>query len=173
MANTAVGLSSAPSRHRAGLAVAAYLAYALVAVIGAVTGSLSISVAGTAVYFLVAVALYALFESADRRIAIVALPLAALGCVIQGVGIIEADTSLIRVALVFFGLFLIVLGYLATRSAFAPRWLGIWLALAGAGWCTFVLSGTPYPVQVVVMALGGLSEVALLIWLIVLAVRRS
>ena len=85
---------------------------------------------------------------------------------------IEADTSLIRVALVFFGLFLVVLGYLALRSAFAPRWLGIWLVLAGVGWSTFVFSGAPFAVQVVVMVLGGLSEVALLLWLIVVAVRR-
>ena len=169
---TAVSASSVPSRRQAALPVAAYLAYVLVAVIGAVTGSPEISVAGTAVYFLVAVALYALFAPADRRIAVAALPLAAVGCVIQGVGMLEADTSLLRLALVFFGLFLVVIGYLVARSAFAPRWLGIWLALAGLAWCTFVLPGAPYAARLVLMAFGGLSEVALLLWLVVLAVRR-
>jgi hypothetical protein len=41
-----------------------------------------------------------------------------------------------------------VIGYLVVRSEFAPRWLGIWLVL------------------------GGLSEVALFLWLLVRAVRR-
>ena len=169
---TAGGLTRVPSRQQATLTVAAYLAYVLVAVIGTATGSPAISVAGTAVYFLVALALYALFAPADRRIAVAALPLAAVGCVIQGVGMVEDDTSLIRLALVFFGLFLVVIGYLVTRSAFAPRWLGIWLALAGLAWCTFVLPGAPYAARVVLMVLGGLSEVTLLLWLVVLALRR-
>jgi len=169
---TAVGLTRVPSRQQAALTVAAYLAYVLVAVIGAAAGSAEISVAATAVYFLVAIALYGLFAPADRRIAAAALPLAAVGCVIQGVGMMEADTSLIRLALVFFGLFLVVIGYLVARSAFAPRWLGIWLALAGLAWCTFVLPGAPYAARLVLMAFGGLSEVALLLWLVVLAVRR-
>jgi len=169
---TAVGSTRRPSRQQVTLTLVAYVAYFVVAVAGAATGSVDISVAGTAVYFLVAVALYALFASAARRIAVAALPLAAVGCVIQGVGMIEGDTNLIRLALVFFGLFLVVIGYLVARSAFAPRWLGIWLALAGLAWCTFVLPGAPYAARLVLMALGGLSEVALLLWLVVLAVRR-
>ena len=66
----------------------------------------------------------------------------------------------------------VVIGYLVARSTFAPRWLGIWLALAGLAWCTFVLPGAPYAARLVLMAFGGLSEVALLLWLAVLAVRR-
>ena len=86
---------------------------------------------------------------------------------------VQADPTLARLALVFFGLFLVVIGYLVARSAFAPRWLGMWLAFAGVAWCTIVLlPGAPYAARVVLMVFGGLSEVALLLWLVVLAVRR-
>lgn len=65
-----------------------------------------------------------------------------------------------------------MIGYLVVRSEFAPRWLGIWLVLGGLGWCVAMIPVLPYTLRLVAMVLGGLSEVALFLWLLVRAVRR-
>jgi len=42
------------------------------------------------------------------------------------------------IALVFFGVFQLLIGYLIFRSTFLPRMLGALIALAGLGWLTFL-----------------------------------
>src|SRR3984893_9330214 len=42
------------------------------------------------------------------------------------------------VALVFFGVFQLLIGYLIFRSTFLPRFLGALIAIAGVGWLTFL-----------------------------------
>ena len=43
-----------------------------------------------------------------------------------------------RIALVFFGFFCLLIGYLIFKSDFLPRILGVLMALAGLGWLTFL-----------------------------------
>src|SRR5947199_1471031 len=42
------------------------------------------------------------------------------------------------IALAFFGFYALLTGYLIVRSTFLPRFIGIWSALAGLGWLTFL-----------------------------------
>ena len=153
-------MDSARSRHDARLAGRLYVVYVVLAIAGAVLKSLALSLIGTAAYFVLTVQLYRLVAPVDRGIALVLLPLAALGCVIQGIGMAGADGDLQRLALVFFGLFLVALGYLVARSGFLPRAIGIYLALAGAAWCAVVtIPNVPFALAAAVMAFGGLAEV--------------
>lgn len=72
------------------------------------------------------------------------------------------------VGLVFFGLHLIVLGYLAYRSGFVPRFIGILLVIAGLGYLldTFgAILFAGYTVEVSVVTFVG--EIAIMIWLLV------
>jgi hypothetical protein len=135
-------------------------------VAGAALKSLELSLIGTAAYFVLAVQLYRLVAPVDRRVAFLLLPLAALGCVIQGVGMIEADGGIQRLALVFFALFLVALGYLVARSGFMPRVIGVYLLLAGIAWCTAMIPGMPSPIAVVLMAFGAFAELVLALWLL-------
>ena len=156
------------SAHRDGrIAGRLYVLYFVLAVAGVALGSVALSVAGTAAYFVLCVQLFRLFAPVDRRVAFVVLPLAALGCLIQGVGMIASDRDLQRLALVFFGLFMVALGYLVARSGFMPRAIGVYLLLAGIAWCTAVLVPTlPIPIAVAVMGFGGLSELVFALWLL-------
>jgi hypothetical protein len=49
------------------------------------------------------------------------------------------------VAEIFWGLWLFPLGLLVYRSRFLPRFLGIWLALAGVAWVILSLTGIMWP----------------------------
>lgn len=73
----------------------------------------------------------------------------------------------IRNALVLFGLFDIVLGYLIVKSAFVPRALGVVLMVAGTGWLTFVWTPLSTVLSPVVLPFGGVAEIALMLWLVV------
>jgi hypothetical protein len=143
-----------------------YVAYFVLAIAGMALGSTPLSVVGTGMYFVVAIFLYWTFAPADPRIALALLPLAALGCVIQGIGMIQADRDMRRLALLFFGLFLVVLGYLIARSTLAPPPLGYALAIAGVSWCAIMIPGVSAPLSLGVMALGGAAEIVLALWLL-------
>ena len=143
-----------------------YLAYFVVAIAGAALASTPLSVVGTGVYFVLAIFLYRSFRQGDPVVALALLPLAALGCLMQGIGMVQADRDTQRLALLFFGLFLVVLGYLLARSTFAPRPLAYGLAVVGLGWCAVVIPGLPVAFLAGVMLIGAIAEIALAIWLL-------
>lgn len=157
-------------RQKTATIVVAYIVYIVLAVSGAATSNVAINVAGTVFYFVVAVALYRLFAQVDRRVAIAVLPLAAIGCVIQSLGYLEADPGLIRIALLFFGLFLATLGSLIARSGFAPRLLGALVIVAGAS-ALLVLPGVPQTIAFAAAAFGGVGELGILGWSVVRTIR--
>jgi hypothetical protein len=79
---------------------------------------------------------------------------------------VGSDRDLQRLALVFFALFLVALGYLAARSGFTPRAIGVWLLLAGISWFAVVLIPLPFAVAAGLQGFGGLSELAFALWLL-------
>lgn len=128
---------------------------------------LPLSLVANAVYFVLAIVLFRYFASADPLIAFALLPLAALGCVIQSVGMIQADRGIQLLALVFFGLFLATLGYLLLRADIAPVVIGYALVAAGLASCTLVIPQLPAPLIALVLGLGALAEGAFALWLLV------
>jgi hypothetical protein len=76
-------------------------------------------------------------------------------------------------ALVFFGLYALLTGYLILRSTFLPKFLGVWSCVGGAGWLTFLyqpLGGRLFPFIAVFAILGAL---ALIVWLLVFGVNEQ
>ena len=78
-----------------------------------------------------------------------------------------------QIALVFFGLFQITIGYVIARATFLPRILGVLVAVAGVGWLTVLvpplvnLLGTPLQV------FGFVAEMLLMLWLLVFGVNSQ
>ena len=124
-------------------------------------------VAATWFYVVVAVVLYRLFAPADPLVALALLPLAFIGCLLQAFGQVQADAGLLRLALVPFGLFLLVLGYLIARSSVAPVALGALLAVAGIAWPMVVIPAMPSWYAGVAIVLGIVAEAGLAIWLLI------
>lgn len=77
------------------------------------------------------------------------------------------------IAMVFFGFYALLQGYLMFRSGFLPRALGLLSAAGGLGWLTYLyepLAVRLLPIILAVAALGALSEA---LWLLVAGVNEQ
>ena len=92
----------------------------------------------------------------------------------QALSRIDAFTDIFDAGLVLFGFHLLVLGYLAYRSGFVPRFLGILLAVAGAGYVfdslAEVLSHGSFPDLAAFTFIG---EFLLALWLVIWGSRLA
>lgn len=88
---------------------------------------------------------------------------------------IELHNHGYAVAEIFWGLWLFPLGLLVYRSRFLPRFLGVWLALAGLAWLILSLTGILLPQyhnKVYGMAQPAFfGEIALMLWLVIKGAR--
>ncbi len=71
------------------------------------------------------------------------------------------------IALVFFGGFQLALGYLIFKSTFLPRFIGVLIALAGAGWLVFLVPPLATALLTYLEVLGFAAEASLMLWLLV------
>jgi hypothetical protein len=75
------------------------------------------------------------------------------------------------VAEIFWGLWLFPLGLLVYRSRFLPRFLGVWLVLAGFAWVILSLTGIVLPQYVdqvnTYLQPAILGEIAFMLWLVI------
>lgn len=76
---------------------------------------------------------------------------------------------------VFFGVYCVLIGYLAYRSGFLPRFVGVLMAIGGASYLisSFALFLSPSLAAALpdVTVLGGIAELSLTLWLIVKGVK--
>jgi hypothetical protein len=79
--------------------------------------------------------------------------------------------------LMFAGLWLFPFGLLVYRSRFLPRFLGVWLILAGFAWLGFSLTGFLFPAyEDKVFSITqpvALGEVATMLWLVIMGAREK
>jgi len=76
-----------------------------------------------------------------------------------------------HVALVFAGGFQLFFGYLIYRSGFLPRIIGVMIAVAQAGWLTFLIPPLAAFLITETEVVGFAAEAALMLWLIVMGVN--
>jgi hypothetical protein len=77
------------------------------------------------------------------------------------------------IALVFFGFYALLTGYLIIKSTFLPRVLGLLSVIGGFGWLTFLyppLGGRLFPFLAIFAILGAAS---LIVWLLVFGVNAQ
>jgi hypothetical protein len=77
------------------------------------------------------------------------------------------------IALVFFGLYALLTGYLIIRSTFLPRILGALSVLGGLGWLSFLYPPLGYRLFPYIAAFGILGAAWLMLWLLVFGVNEQ
>jgi Na+-driven multidrug efflux pump len=77
------------------------------------------------------------------------------------------------IALVFFGFYALLQGYLLIRSTFLPRTLGMLSVLGGVGWLSFLYPPLGYRLFFYVAPVGLLGALALMFWLLVFGVNEQ
>jgi hypothetical protein len=155
-------------------------------------------------YIAVTALYYYLFKPVNRSIALIAVflglagstlwavndffvlaPLVILGGA-QSASALAAGQALVflnvhvqasNIVMVAFGFHVILVGYLIFRSTFLPRFLGVWLALAGVGYLVnsfanflaplFAAHLSPY------ILIPGAVEIVLALWLLVMGVNAE
>jgi hypothetical protein len=73
---------------------------------------------------------------------------------------------------IFFGMYLILLGYLSVISKYVSKIVGICLVIAGAGWLTDSLQPLLFPnVNISVGMIAGIGELVFMFWLFIRGIR--
>ena len=150
------------------LAAVVWVAYFVLSITGDRLQILPLKLIANVIYFVVAVVLYRYFADSEPAIALVLLPLAALGCVLQSIGMIQGDRDLQRIAFTPFGLFLATIGVMLLRASIAPQLLGYALVGAGVGGLVFLIPNAPAAVTGIGL-LTMIPEGGLVLWLLLAA----
>jgi hypothetical protein len=78
-----------------------------------------------------------------------------------------------NISLVLFAVFDFLLGYLIYKSTYLPRFLGAWFMIAGVVGLLFLWPPLGTALRFVIIPIGGIAEIALMLWLIVKGVDVS
>ncbi len=153
---------------RARVAGAFYMITIVAGILGYAAGrthlaDISLLVAGAA-YIVVTLLLYELLKPVNRSLSL-------LAAFFSIVGIAHSDNSLF-----FFGFYCVLIGYLIIKSNLLPGAIGVLMVVAGLGHLTNVLVSLLFPalahvVSPIALGLGGIGEISLALWLLVMGVH--
>jgi Domain of unknown function (DUF4386) len=160
-----------------GLARVAGLFYLLTFVTGSLAltlprGRVAMNLVADVCYVAVALFFYAIFKPVSRRISMLAAIIGLAGCALSAVDLLRIAPPRIN-ALVVFGVYCLLIGYLIMRSQFLPRVLGALMAIGGLGWLTFISSAFAQTLSPYNFAPGMIGEGALTLWLLIKGVNAE
>lgn len=114
----------------------------------------------TGCYVAVTILFFDIFRPVNGPLSLVAALFSLAGC---------ADVVPARInALVFFGVYCLLIGYLIFKSTFLPRFLGVLMAIGGLGWLTFLSRNLSHRLSPFNMLPGVLGEGTLTLWLLII-----
>jgi hypothetical protein len=164
-----VGLSP---RLKARMAGALYLLAVLAAAFAELSAPTSLSVTAglfaVACYIAVTVLMYEVLKPANEGLASLA---ASLNFVGGGFEVLRWNPWGVDVAIVFHGLYCLLIAYLVYRSGFLPRALYTLMAFAGLSWLTYLSPSLANDLSPYNIGAGILGEASLMLWLLVMGVN--
>ena len=123
-----------------------------------------------ACYTLVTLLLYYMFAPVNKTVSLVAVSLNVAGLACEA---LRWSPQGADIALVFHGLYCLLIGYLAFTSSFLPRIVGGLMAFAGLGWMTYLSPPVAKYLSPYNLACGLLGEASLMLWLLLMGVNRT
>jgi len=163
------------TRSRARITGAVYLLYFLTAILAAssigrvpVAYSDAANLIANAGYVAVTLLLYQIFQPVSRSIALLAVAISIVGCVVQSLSLFHLAPP--HSSLPIFGLFNLTIGYFILGSTFLPRVLGVLMVLSGLAWLTVLSPDLLKHITMFVEIMGVLAEGSLMLWLLIFGV---
>jgi Domain of unknown function (DUF4386) len=164
-------LPEASPRFKARIAGVLYLVSVLTAVFGEafLRGRPSVAAGFIAVSGMVAATLlfYDIFKPVSRGLSLLA---ASFNLVCLTLEALRWDPQGVNIAMVFHGLYCLLIGYLIFKSTFLPRILGTLIAVGGLGWLTLLSPPLAQSLSPYNLAVGFLGEGSPMLWLLVTGV---
>ena len=113
---------------------------------------------------------YSIFKAVNKSLSLLAASFNLVGLAFEAVRLNPHGTN---IAIVFHGVFCILIGYLIFRSAFLPRILGVPMAFGGVSWLTFLLTSLAKYLSPYNLACGLLGEALVFLWLLGMGVHTE
>jgi hypothetical protein len=111
---------------------------------------------------------YSIFKAVNKSLSLLAAFFNLVGLAFEALRLSPHGVNL---AVVFHGVFCILIGYLIFRSTFLPRILGVLMAFAGLSWLTFLLPWLANHLSPYNLACGLIGEASVFLWLLVMGVN--
>lgn len=161
-------IADASPRPTARLAGVLYSLAILAAVLGefVIHGKLGLALglAAVACYVAVTLLIYAIFLPVSRMLALIAVLFSLAGLILEA---LRWNPGGIDIAMVFHAAYCGLIGYLAFRSSFLPRILGVLMMFAGLVWLTNLSPTLADSLSPYGTVAGLVGEAALMLWLLV------
>ncbi len=87
--------------------------------------------------------------------------------------LLKLSVNAIFVFSIFFGVWLLLIGFLIFKSTFLPRILGVLVSVAGLAWTIYIVPPVAVQLFTFIAAASALGEIPLELWLIVRAVNEQ
>jgi hypothetical protein len=119
---------------------------------------------------LVTLILYMIFRPVQRAVALLAGAFNLAGISLEAIRLTSHGTD---IAMVFHGIFCILIGYLIYKSAFLPRVLGALIAFGGLSWLTYLSPPIESYLSPYNLACGLIGEASVFLWLLAMGVNTE
>lgn len=139
--------------------------------------SLYMNIAGVA-YIGVTVLFYYVFKPVNRNASLLAALLSLTGIAIGPIADALSIPHGFSIAMIFFGFYCLLIGYLIFKSTYLPRLLGVLLAIGGVGYLinstlNFLAPAFAHHLFPYLLLPGFIAETVLCLWLLVVGVGFS
>ena len=134
--------------------------------------ALAANVTATVSYVIVTVLFYSIFKPANRRVSLLAAIFSLVGCAVGAMNSFRLAIVPVN-ALVFFGVYCLLIAYLISKSIFLPRVLSVLMVIGGLGWLTFLSRSLTNALAPYNIAPGILAETVLTLWLLIPGVNTQ
>jgi hypothetical protein len=114
--------------------------------------------------------IYEVFKPVNRKLSLLAAFFALVGLSFEA---LRLQPRGMNVAIVFAGLYCLVIGYLIFRATFLPRSLGALMALAGLAWLTWLSNPLVKYLSPYNLAVAAPAELLVFLWLMVMGVSAQ
>lgn len=116
-----------------------------------------------------------LLKPVSRSFSLLAAIFGLIGCTIKALSLLflrvnyQAET----IAMVLFGIYAILKGWLVFRSTFLPRILGVLSVVGGLGWLTYLCEPLAVRLLPYILAVAFVGAVSSVVWLLVFGVNEG